>query len=246
MINARFEVDRLRQTLTFKGLSDQEANHLSNLAAQDIAVAITELLTAALDEAVTLGNDLGIEDFSDQIRAVQTGSTYQIITDSGRTDFTEDARPMLKHLLKNPKRAKDGSLYKVIPMRNRSSKKQITSIYEAQREQQAAQQAAREALKTGMGTGVDPLSGQAMFSGLAAARDFVARKKQMQDLMNKNNDAGPKEFRTASSKQDPSTAWVIPAKQRDMTQVLVDLNRRLESDIQSTVQSIVRQYEELV
>lgn len=246
MINARFEVDRLKQTLTFKGLNEQEAQHLSNLAAQDIAVAITELVSGALNEAVTLGDDLGIPDFGSQIRAVQAGSTFQIITDSGRTDFTEGAKPMLQHLLKNPKHAKDGSLYKVIPMRNKNSSKQVMSIFEAQRNQQAAQTEAIAAMKSNQGSGNDPLSGQAMFSGLQAAQEFVARKKQMQDIMNKNNEAGPKEFRTASSKQNASTAWVIPAKQRDMTQVLVDLNRRLEGDIQLTVQSIVKQYEELI
>ncbi len=246
MINAGAEVNRLRQTLLFKGYSDQQADHLASLASQDISVAITELLTGAISEAVRLGDDLGVDDFASQIRAVQVGSTFQIVTDSGRTDFTEDARPMLQHLLKNPKHAKDGSLYKVIPMRNRNSQKQVMSIFEAQRNQQEAQKEALAAMKTNAGTGVDPLSPSVMFSGLAAAKDFVARKKQMQDLMNKNNEAGPKEFRTASSKQNASTAWVIPAKQRDMTQVLVDLNRQLESDIQSTVQSIVRQYEEMI
>lgn len=247
MINARFEVDRLRQTLIFKGLSDREADHLANLASQDIAVAVTELLTSALSEAAYLGEQLGIDDFSEQVRAVQVGSTYQIVTDSGKSDFSVGEMHMLPHLLKNPKRAKDGSLYKVIPMKNKSSSKQIRSIFDAQRDQQEAQKAALAKVQTeNMPTGADPLSPTVMFSGLAAAKDFVTRKQQLKKLMDKNNEGGPKEFRTASSKQDPSTAWVLPAKQRDMTAVLVDLNRQLENNIQLTIASIVRQYEELI
>ncbi len=246
MINPRFEVDRLRQTLIFKGLSDREADHFSNLAAQDIAVAITDILTSAMSEAAQIGEQLGIDDFANQIRAAQIGSTYQIITDSGNLDFSVGEKHMLPHLLKNAKRAKDGTLYKVIPMRDKASSKQIKSIFEAQRQTQEAQQVARDQMKTGSGKGADPLNPQTMFSGLTAARDFIARKQTMQEMIKKNNETGPKEFRTATSKQNPSTAWVIPAKERDMTMVLVDLNRRLEDDIQNTVQYIVKQYEELV
>lgn len=246
MINPRFEVDRLRQTLIFKGLEDRDANHISELAAQDISVAITELVVGALSQAAEMGSELGIDDFSSQIRAVQVGSTFQILTDSGRTDWSVGDFQMLPHLLKNAKRAKDGTLYKVIPMRNKNSSKQVTSIFESQRNQQEAQKIAADHIKTGAGTNVDPLSGPAMFSGLAAAKDFIARKNQIQKMQEANNKAGPKEFRTATSKQSASESWVIPAKERDMTQVLVDLNRQLETDIQTTVQSIVRQYEEIV
>ena len=245
MINPRFEVDRLRQTLIFKGLDDRDATHICELAANDISVAITELVVKALDDAANMGDDLGIEDFSSQIRAVQVGSTFQIITDSGRTDFSVGEIQMLPHLLKNPKRAKDGTLYKVIPMRNKSSSKQIKSIFEAQRDQQEAQREAVAKIKQTKGTGVDALNPSTMFSGLAAAKDFIARKKEMQAAIEKNNETGPKEFRTATSKQNPSEMWVLPAKERDMHTVLVDINRRLEDDIQNTVQSIVRQYEEI-
>jgi hypothetical protein len=152
---------------------------------------------------------------------------------------------MLPHLLKNAKRAKDGTLYKVIPMRNKNSSKQIRNIFESQREQQEAQREVVTKIQQSKGTGADPLNPSTMFSGLAAAKDFIARKKEMQAAIEKNNETGPKEFRTATSKQNPSEMWVLPAKERDMHTVLVDINRRLEDDIQLTVQSIVRQYEEI-
>jgi hypothetical protein len=245
MINPRFEVNRLRQTLIFKGLNDREADYMCELAANDIAVAITELVTSAIDEAANIGQELGVPEFADQIKAVEVGGVFQIVTESGRVDFSVGEKQMLPHLLKNPKRAKDGSLYKVIPMRNKNSSKQIKNIFEAQREQQQAQKIAIDNLKSNKSTGTDPLSSTNMFSGLAAAKDFIARKKELEQMVNKENDSGPKEFRTASSKQNPSEMWVLPAKERDMAAVLVDLNRKLEDDIQTVVQSIVRQYEEI-
>src|ERR1700677_3985521 len=120
MINPKFEIERLKQTLKWKGLDDREADDISNLAAADVAEAISELTLNAMAEAIQLGEQLGIPDFSEQIRAVNTGNTVAILTDSGKTDFSWPAIEMLPHLLKNADIAKDGSRYKVIPIKPKS------------------------------------------------------------------------------------------------------------------------------
>jgi hypothetical protein len=52
-------------------------------------------------------------------------------------------------------------------------------------------------------------------------------------------------FKTVSDKQDPSEHWVIPAKDMDMTEYLMDLNNELASFQVKAVQAIVSNYERL-
>lgn len=243
MINPKFEVERLRQTLVWKGLDDREATEVSNLAAGDIAEAISELALNAMVEAIQMGEQLGIEDFGEQITVINDGNTVSIGTDSGKTDFSWPSINMLPHLLKNAKIAKDGSRYKVIPMNNK--KRTATSSAGVAVDMQAAQTVARDALKgnkMGAQSG-DPLQSSALFSGLAQAKEFMANKRRVRESQVKN--APATEFRVASSKQNPATMWVSPPRDRDMTVILADINRNLETSIMNVVSSIVKQYEEL-
>ena len=243
MINPKFEIERLRNTLKWKGLDDREATEVSNLAAADMAEAISELTLNAMAEAISLGEQLGIQDFADQIRAVNTGNTVAILTDSGQTNFSWPAIEMLPHLLKNAKIAKDGSRYKVIPIKPKVSVGMSSA--DAAIDVQRAQGIARDALKNkGAINGNDPLQTPNLFSGIAQAKEFIANKKKIKEQHSERS--GNPVYRTASDKQDPATKWVIPAKDRDLTMLLTDINRQLELNIQSTVKDIVKQYEELV
>ena len=245
MINPKFEIDRLKQTLIWKGLDPRHAETVSNLAASDIAEAISELTLNAIAEATQIGENLGIDDFASQIRAISTGNTVMIVTDSGKTDFSTPSVHMLPHLLKNAKVAKDGSLYKVIPIRGKKNSPKGMSSADAAIDMQQAQSIARASLKNKtVVTSGDPLQSSHLFSGLAQAKDFIASKKKVKQEASATP-TGPQEFRTATSKQDSNTSWVLPPKERDMTIVLTDINRQLERDIVTTVTSIVRQYEEL-
>jgi len=244
MINPKFEIERLRNTLKWKGLDDREAAEVSNLAAADIAEAISELTLNAMAEAIQIGDQLGIQDFSDQIRAVNTGNTVAILTDSGQTNFSWPAIEMLPHLLKNAKVSKDGTRYKVIPIKPKVSVGMSSA--DAAIDIQRAQVIAKDALKNkGAPTQGDPLQSSNLFSGLAQAKDFIANKKKIKEQHDKSVGGNPT-YRTATDKQNPSTQWVIPAKDRDVTMLLNDINRQLEMNIQSTVVDIVRQYEDLV
>ena len=52
-------------------------------------------------------------------------------------------------------------------------------------------------------------------------------------------------FRTASSKQDPSSKWVHPGKHADMTSVLYNINAKLHDDIDILIQDTIRRYESI-
>jgi len=242
MINPKFEVERLKRTLVWKGLDHQEAEMLSNLAADDMANAISEFALEAMAEAIQIGEQLGIENFSEMLTVVNTGDSVSIATDSGKTDFSWPAINMLPHLLKNAKTAKDGSQYKVIPMK---PKRRTLSSGDVAVDMAAAQVVARDALrnnKKGASNG-DPLQSSALFSGLAQAKEFMANKRKLREERTESGETT--EFRTASSKQNPATQWVVPPKDRDMTVFLADINRNLDTKIQQMVVDVVRQYEEL-
>jgi len=51
-------------------------------------------------------------------------------------------------------------------------------------------------------------------------------------------------FRTATSKQDPTTQWVKPGKDNDFSEELRNINKELESTMERVIQDIIRSYEE--
>lgn len=74
-----------------------------------------------------------------------------------------------------------------------------------------------------------------------AAERVEAAKRQY----NKMAPEGSKtQFRTATSKQSQATQWVMPAKEKDFTEELKDINRGLEQDLQDIVLEVIRDFEE--
>lgn len=250
MLNPQFEIDRLRQTLVFKGLSADEAKEISALAQNDIETAISSLVDSAVSQAAEAGLSIGAEEFVKEIKVVGSGGSVKISTVSGKTDFSLPPFPMLPRLLKNAKVAKDGSLYKVIPIGKKGQggpKKRLLNLFEVQRDMNSQQVSQVEQRKQILkeARSLTLTSGAGEFSGLAKARQLLANKREEEQMAAKQKDDNI-EFRTASSKQDPSSSWVLPEKNMNMTFILDEINRKLEDDIQSAVLSIVRQYEGLV
>lgn len=236
MINPDFEIDRFRHNLLFNGYDQRDAAVIVNNAHDDVNNAISELVVDAISEATNTAENLGIRDFSQQVKAVKSGGTYIITTESGRTDFSTEEKQMLYSLLKNAKRAKDGSLYKRIPIK----KSGLKNIFDAQIDMAEKRKAMMDSVKKEIAAGESTIRSAGTFSGLSAAKQFIDRKQQLQ---RQSND-GEVEFRTASSKQNPSTIWVQPPKEKDMTMILMEINRKLEDNIQQTVVSIIKSYEE--
>ena len=52
------------------------------------------------------------------------------------------------------------------------------------------------------------------------------------------------QFRTATSKQDTQTQWVMPAKEKNFGDILDSINSRLTTDTDSIIEEIIREYEE--
>jgi len=56
---------------------------------------------------------------------------------------------------------------------------------------------------------------------------------------------GSQVFRTVTSKQDPTTQWVKPAKEKDFTQEVADINQTLRNTIRNTILDIIESYKEM-
>lgn len=242
MIDANSEIQRLRQTLRMRNLSETLIDSICDEAAREISSATSDLLANAMEEAIQLGGSMKATDFINEIKATRNGSGYSITTDSGKTDFSEPAFPMLPRLLKNAKVAKDGSLYKVIPMKARSASSGITS-----RTTEAALmnvEQARIAAKALNDSNNSVAESPSAYKGMDTLSAMQAVSKSRQKVMPQSNSGPIEGFRVASSKQDSSSKWVQPAKNRDMTSVLNNINANLHDNIDNTILDTIRRFED--
>lgn len=210
------------------GLSSERARSMAEEAANEIKQAMQSIVEKAVYEAEDYGSSIGAEEFLAQIK-LDAGSGYlQISTDSGQTDFSQPPYPMLPWLLGNAKTAKDGSRYKIVPIGGVSSKpkptpqaRDIASGLNAMATENTSATAMAESMASAFGMG-------ASASITERQRPFSEKKP---------------EFRTASSKQDASRQWVLPAKELDMTGTLMTLNAMIRSEVDKACDEIVNKYE---
>lgn len=243
MINVDSELDRLRNDLLWKGLDIRDVDHVVNLARQDIYDVIDDIVDNAMLETAQIGEAMGADDFVEQLQVIRESGTYHIKTISGKTDFSEPPFPMLPKLLKNAKTAKDGSRYKQIPIPDRTREAPATSIFdmrvranqERKEEVQRRKMERDNARKSGSFRGTTPIT------GLSRAKAYLNNRASKTTKIA----SGAVTFKTATSKQDPNTQWVRPGKKMDMTGVLMDINYRIDQDIESATLNIINQYREL-
>ena len=241
MVNPDFELERLRTSLRSRGFPEQEINQICMQASRSISNAISDALADAVIEAAQAGEQVQASDFISELRTVAFDNDFYISTDSGNLDFSEPPFPMMQSLLKNPKVAKDGSLYKVIPIGNKSpGDKRFSSLADVQ----VGINNARNTAKASVSTSIKDIShGPMTFSGAFAAQKSSLRDSTMRkNIVSKNT--GSPAYRTVSSKQDPAKNWVRPSKEKDMTLAVADINSRLRDTIDNLIVSIVQQYEE--
>jgi hypothetical protein len=244
MLDPNAEIMRLRQRLRFKNLSERVIDSICDEAAAEISNTTSDILADAMNAAVNAGGDVMSIDFIDQIRAVRTGSSFQIATDSGQTDFSEAPFPMLPSLLKNAKVAKDGSLYKVIPIKQKTS----TSNSSMAKTTEAAMQNinnARKAAKVEQGEDTRSHSSPDVMKGMSTVAAMQEISKTRKSSKKEKSEGPTINFRTASSKQDPSVSWVHPGKKVDLTGALNNINANLQDDIDKAIDDVVRRYEGL-
>lgn len=246
MISPEFELERLRLSLRARGYSEPYIEAVVMNASREISQAVSEALAGAVEEAASTGMDMDADAFVSELRAVASDNNFYITTDSGNLDFSEPPFPMMASLLKNPKVAKDGSLYKVIPMGDKpmTQKEKFSSLTDVQQSINNARQSAQDAVA--QNGPKDVTSGAMHFSGAFAAQKTAQRNDTLRKNTRTKTGRDGIRFRTVSSKQDPSKQWVQPAKDKDMTPAVNDINMRLRETVENLVTSIVQRYAEEV
>lgn len=250
MLDANMEIDKLRQRLRFKNLNEQVISSICEDVARDISMAATDILADAMEQAVQAGAEAKSVDFINELKVVQSTHHFSIDTESGRHDFSEPPFPMLPKLLKNAKVAKDGSQYKVIPLRAKGQKKSsgrmavtteaaLKNINEARRIAKEERDARAEDFVGKIAP--DALKGMSTFAALQAINEV---RKAFPTMTSKEKSTEPvMAFRTASSKQDASTKWVQPARPANMGPALHDINSRMQNSLDNLIEDIIRRHE---
>ena len=241
MINPDAEINKLRSYLSQRDWMPSEVEDILDLASNDVNEIILDIVSNAIAEATDHAVELGAEEFIEAMDVIEVGGGFMISTVSGKTDYSVPERKMLNDLLKNAKVSEEGHRYKVIPIGGEETTQQPRDIFSVIRQRDAALQEARRTLNS---QALDKRSARAqtmaahfrniMVSGLSERlttkpREIKTRTKP--------------EFRTASDKQDENTQWVIPAKELDLTGYLMDMNKRIQDSIYSSVVFIIESYE---
>jgi hypothetical protein len=239
MIDANSEIARLRQSLKFKNLPDQIIDSICDDVAREISDITSDLLAQAMSDAVSFGESA---DFIQEVRSVRDGATYSITTDSGKMDFSEAPFPMLPKMLQNAKIAKDGSLYKVIPVKRKGSTPSRTAITtEAALTNIENARVAAKQDRTNQNRSVSSPDAMRGMDTLSAMQAISKSRQKVEKYP--SNPSGQVDFRTASSKQDPTTQWVHPGKQANMTSVINNINANLHDSIDNAILEVIRKYE---
>ena len=209
MSNTFFELDRLKNSLSSKGVDSTIVNAIVAKAEREIKELVAKEGNAALMSAVEAGAEKGSADFINQLHLDSVH--FEVTTDSGELDFSTPPYPMLPSLLKNAKPMKDGSgAYKIIPVGKPGNKPDMsTTIQDLQR------------------------------------RAVVERKEQAKRRYAAIAPAESVNFKVASTKQDPNTQWVHPAKDRDFTDEVKAINANLKDSLDKSIRDIIDGYIDL-
>lgn len=169
-----------------------------------------------LDSALEIAIQSGVQkDSADFINDLRPRPDAFIIdTSSGMTDFSDPPFPMLDRLL--AKGAK--------PMKDGSGVYKVIPI-----------------------GGTTGQKKPPIHTNIFDAQKAIAAERYENALTqyNKIKPKGSKvEFRTATSKQNRQTQWVLPEKKKDFTEDLAEINSMLAADYDQLVLGIIRSYEE--
>jgi hypothetical protein len=240
MINPDVEIANLRHYLNGRGWLPQEIEDILDLASRDMNEVILDVVSNAVAEATEYAEDLGAAEFIEDIDVVEIGGGWMITTHSGKTDFSVPERKMLPDLVKNGKVSKDGNRYQVIPIGGKKEITQPKDLFSTMRQQQVEQREARASL---LDKSIDQRSARAQQMA-SHFRSIINRRLSDQHTGRKITvPTGDVVFKTASEKQDINTQWVSPAIERDMTGFLMDMNKRIDDTIDSSIRFIAESYE---
>lgn len=209
---------RIKQfMLELSHLSIEEQEDMRQQIVGDISSVIKSLVSSAISEL----QDLGVEDAITHLELSGVSGYPELRSDTGNFDFSTPPTPMLPWLLKNAKVAKDGTLYKRIPIGGGGSKEKRTKD---------------------ISSGIDRMNSISPMEDMASemAASFNAGATPIKKMVEKQG--GEVHFRTATSKQDPSKDWVLPSKEQNLSFQVQAINQRLRADIDLEVEAIIRGY----
>lgn len=244
-MDIRSQLNSLMEHLVRAGYDRTDAADLVAEASRIISDRIADAVAAAVSEAEQAAVDKGATDFLAELGVGMVGNDIMIKTDSGRTDFSEPPFPMLSRLLRGGKIAKDGSIYKRIPIpQNKqpsdTKQKMAQSVMAASQQRQVQLDAAKAAIEEensgGWASLPDPLNAAQSFGDMYRASRGVRKTSKAEG---RKKATGPVDIRTASSKQNPASQWVLPPKDYDMTATLGSINSDLRSTIEQIVSSVI-------
>ena len=222
------KIQQLKYRLSSAGVDSGEIDYIVSAIMERAQAKLANALEAGVSLAVDEAQRMKAKGFLGDIAVRPSNNGFEITTDSGRQDYSTPPFPMLDKLLAKGKTAKDGSTYRVIPVGGKSirpdeKQKDIRSgVHEA-------------SLVKSKQSLTDMTVGMAMAFG-AGARPQQVRQESI-------TATGQVTFRTASSKQNSGSQWVIPARQADMSAAISNINYMMTEDIDRAVESSIAESE---
>lgn len=177
---------------------------------------ISLALRDIMDSGMEMAVQSGVQkESADFINALRPrADAFVLDTDSGITDFSEPPMPMLDRLLSRGAK----------PMKDGSGVYKIIPV--------GGDSSPRKT----------PIA-----NNIFDAQKAIAAERYQTALAqyNKVKPKGSKvEFRTATSKQNRATQWVLPEKEKDFTEDLKEINNLLAESHDDVILGIIRSYEE--
>jgi hypothetical protein len=243
MLDAKQEIDRLRSSLKFKGFTDTIIDEICREASIEIGAATSDILSDAMAEAYSLGKDIGSADLIEEIRAVRSGSSFEIIADSG-SDYSEPPFPMIPKILKGAKGANSSPLPKQMPEKVKADKSRsskaisvtLDAAYKNINDVRKQAKLKRDEMKKNktLKTNLDPM---AIPTTMASMYSINSNRKASASRI-KN------EIYIEKAVDSPNTN-PNPKKSTDIQSPLNNINTRINESIDQAIDSIIRRYEDM-
>ena len=235
-MSVHLDIERLRFALSRNQVPNIEIQYICDDAEGEINETLLSIVSNAVSEAIDHALDIGADGFIDDVQILpDSNGLYQISTHSGILNYSKPEKQMLSHLLKNAKTSQDGHKYKVIPISQNDTRVE-QSMFSTLQARQDAMDDSRAALRE-----------QARNRKLGiteALRVNISKQTSAARTVRSGSHAktGAVEFRTASDRQDPLKAWVIPEKEADMSDYIQELNNKIADQAREAIKQLIDSY----
>lgn len=173
-------------------------------------------LKERLDSALDTAVGLGVQKDSEEfINQLKPNSDAFILeTESSITDFSEPPKPTLDRLLARSAK----------PIKDGSGVYKVIPVG-------GQLGAPKQQIHTNIFDAQKALMAQRHENAAAQYKDIAPKASKVN-------------FRTATSKQNRNTQWVQPAREKDFTSELQNINTQLKDEKEDIIQEVIRSYEE--